>query len=100
MIQYIWIEGEQALKSFCQKRFKQENIHWMETIGHIGGATIENIWKLDTERRKCIDMYLLYMEHPNGDIYEGELNDIRRMTYEQIRANKHFILNGGRGSVH
>jgi hypothetical protein len=91
MLTYIWIEGEQALKEFCLKRFGRKP-DFMETIGHVDIATIENIYIYKEEQKNYVDMYLMYMEHPNGKITYNDINDIRGMSYEEIRAIKNSIL--------
>ena len=37
-----------------------------------------------------VAMYLLYMQHPTGTIWD--FNDLRRMSYEEIRADRTSIV--------
>jgi hypothetical protein len=87
---YIWVEGEANLGNFCRRRFPGEQLHWVESIGHIGEAVVEMVYKQHGDGFH--KMFLLYMEIDKGEIFPSELNQIRRMSYEQIRADKHSIL--------
>lgn len=84
-----WIEGEKNLHEFCIKRFG-EKPRFVETIGRVGDAKVELIYKWK-EGYGYVAMYLLYMQHPTGTIHY--FDDIRRMTYEEIRADRTSILN-------
>lgn len=86
---YKWIEGEKNLHEYCLKRFG-EKPHFVETIGRVGEAKVELIYKLK-EGYGYVPMYLLYMQHPTGTIYY--LDETRKMTYEQIRADRTSIVN-------
>ena len=85
----IWIEGEKNLNDFCLRRFK-ETPHFVETIGKVGPAKVYKIYKWREAKQRYTDMYLLFMEHPKGNV--GDISDIRTQTYEQIRANRTSIL--------
>ena len=85
----IWIEGEKDLNDFCLRRFK-ETPHFVETIGKVGPAKVYEIYKWREDKQRYTDMYLLFMEHPKGNV--GDISDIRTQTYEQIRANRTSIL--------
>lgn len=84
-----WIEGEKNLNDFCQRRFK-EDPSFVETVGRVGSAKIYEVYKWREDKRRYVDMYLLFMEHPKGTV--GDIADIRSMTYEEIRANKASVL--------
>ena len=85
---YKWIEGEKNLHDYCAKRFG-EKPHFVETIGRVGEAKVELIYKLK-EGYGYVPMYLLYMQHPTGTI--NYLDETRKMTYEQIRADRTSIV--------
>ena len=96
MITWIWIEGEKALNEFCQRRFK-DRPRFMETCFKVGTARGRMIYKKIPETGHYTDMYLLYMDAPSG--YSGpnikgsgELSDIERMKYEEIRTDRTAIL--------
>ena len=86
---YKWIEGEKNLKEYCVKSFGEQP-HFIETIGRVGEAKVELIYK-HKEGYGYVDMYLLYMPHPQGTIWD--FNDLRRMTYAEIRADRTAIVN-------
>lgn len=48
MYTYIWIEGWDNLKEFCQKRFN-DYPYMCECSGHCGGARIHEIYKEDKD---------------------------------------------------
>lgn len=85
----IWIEGEENLRRFCVKRFK-EKPSFVETIGRAGGAKINLVYKWREDKQRYVDMYLLFMPHPNGRCYD--INDERKKSYEEIRSTKGSIL--------
>lgn len=85
----IWIEGEENLRRFCVKRFK-EKPSFVETIGRVCGAKIHLVHKWREDRQRYVDMYLLFMPHPNGRCYD--INDERKKSYEEIRRTKGAIL--------
>lgn len=94
MYTYKWIEGEKEMIDFCLKRFK-EKPHFCETIGHCGPATIRMIYKYRDNNdlsKGCVQMFLLYMEHPTGKVWATDLDEIERWTYEQIRADRSSIV--------
>ena len=86
----IWIEGEENLMSFCLRRFK-ESPTFVETIGRAGGASIHLLYKWREDKQSYVDMYLLFMPHPNGTCYD--INDESKKNYEEIRSTKGAILN-------
>jgi hypothetical protein len=79
------------MKDFCMKRFGRKP-DFCETIGHVDITTVENIYKWKESEKCWANMYLLYMEHPNGKATYSDVNDIRGMSYEEIRATKNSIL--------
>ena len=83
-----WIESRKNLDDFCLKRFKTKP-RFNGAIGHAGDATIHLIYKRK-EDGSFTEMYLLYMRHQNGTIYD--INQVERQTYEEIRADKTAIL--------
>ncbi len=85
----IWIEGEDRLNDFCQRRF-QERPRFVETVGRVGTAKVYMVYKWREDRKRYVDMYLLFMEHPKGTV--GDIAEKRLMTYEEIRADKTSIL--------
>lgn len=85
----IWIEGEKNLNDFCLKRFKTTP-HFVEHIGMVEQAKVYATYKWREDKQRYTDMYLLFMEHPKGNV--GDISDIRTQTYEQIRANRTSIL--------
>lgn len=86
---YKWIEGEKNLKEYCTKRFGEQP-RFIETIGRVGEAKVELNYKLK-EGHGYVPMYLLYMQHPTGTLCY--MDDIRKMSYEEIRADKASIVN-------
>lgn len=94
MYSYIWIEGEEALNDFCEKRFKSRP-RFCETIGHCGPAEIHKIYKNrdDNDQSKgCAQMFFLFMDHPHGKIGCIDLDKIERWNYEQIRDDRSSIV--------
>ena len=100
MITWIWIEGERALNEFCLRRFKSTP-RWMETIGTLPGAKVRLIYKyVYKEDGETVDrvaqMYLLYMDAPHDRCKnlagDGQLSDIERMSYEEIKTDSTAIL--------
>ena len=83
MYQALWIEGENALKDFCQKHFG-ERPHFVETIGHCGSAIIWKMYKQSPDG--YCDFYLIFIPYHKGDWTYGQLQDKRMETYEQITA--------------
>lgn len=85
---YKWIEGDDNLNEYCLKRFG-EKPKICEHHGKVGNARI-----VKTEKEKPDGyfhiFYLLYMEDAKGVIYD--INNITRMTYEQIRADRSALL--------
>lgn len=84
----IWIEGEKLLEEFCLKRFK-ERPKFIETIGKCGDARIHMVYK-EKEGKGYVCMYLLYMQHPDGNIYD--IAQKERESYEEIRADRTSLL--------
>jgi hypothetical protein len=83
----IWIEGEEALDAYCMRRFG-ERPHFVETIGRCGAATIYMVYK------QCPDgfyrdFYLMFMEHPNGDV--NDIMSVHGESYEDIMKKKNTI---------
>ena len=95
MITWIWIEGEKALDEFCMRRFKHTP-RWMETIGTLTNAKVRMIYKHRDDLGKYVDMYLLYMDAPHDNCKNiagsGQLSEIQRMSYEEIKADTTAIL--------
>lgn len=100
MITWIWIEGEKTLDDFCQRRFN-ERPHWIEHTGRLSHAKVvqryKDVYKEDGETvDRVAQMYLLWMEAPNERCKNlagsGQLPDIQRMTYEEIKADRTAIL--------
>lgn len=100
MITWIWIEGEKALNEFCLKRFK-EKPRFVENSGRVMGARVFQIYKyVYKEGGETVDrvaqMFMLWMDAPNDNCKnlagDGQLSDIQRMTYEEIKADKTAIL--------
>lgn len=85
---YKWIEGEDNLNEYCQKRFK-ETPHWCDTIASVGEAKVYLVYKRKADG-SFAEMYLLFMPHPNGTVYN--ISDIFAMTYEDIRLDRTAIL--------
>jgi hypothetical protein len=48
------------------------------------------VYKFREDLQRYTEMFLLYMEHYGSEIYD--IGDIRRMNYEQIKANRNSIL--------
>lgn len=97
MITWVWIEGWKALEEFCLHRFK-ERPRFIETCGKVGPAKIRLIYKHDEQAQEYREMYLLYMDAPIG-MEKGNVagsgqffDEIQRMTYEKIRADKTAIV--------
>ena len=91
---YKWIEGRDNVKEFCEKRFGAHP-SFCETIGRCGGATIHLMYKYRDENDKskgCVELYLLFMEHPSGTKTWKELNDVMTWSYDEIRADKSSLL--------
>lgn len=86
---YKWIEGRKNLDAYCEKRFK-EKPRFTETIGFVGDITIHLIYKLKPNAG-YVEMFLMFMKHPLGEI--TDINELSRMTYEEIRTDKNSILN-------
>lgn len=88
-----WIEGEENLREFCLRRFK-EKPRFVETIGHVGGdaATIHMIYKWREDKHRYTDMYLLFMRHEQGTVGDFGLSDIMHQSYEDIRTDRTAIL--------
>ncbi len=86
---YKWIEGEDNLDAYCQKRFK-ERPRFVETIGRVGPAKVYLIYKRREDLQKYTPMYLLFMEHAKGTV--GDISNIQHQTYEQIRTNPSSLL--------
>lgn len=87
---YKWIEGRNNLEQYCLNRFK-EKPRFVETIGRVGEAKIYYIYKRKTNG-SYTDMYLLFMRHEKGTV--TDIDNIHKMTYEQIRVDTNAILNG------
>ena len=85
---YKWIEGDKNLEEYCSKRFREQP-RFIETIGRVGEAKVELIYKYKNGYG-YVPMYLLYMQDPKGTIWD--FNDIRRMTYDEIRFDKTAIV--------
>ena len=87
---YKWIEGRSNLEEYCLKRFKDKP-HFVETIGRVGyeGAKIRLIYKCRMDGGYA-EMYLLYMPSEKGTIQW--IDEIERMSYEEIRADRTAIL--------
>lgn len=73
----------------------------METIGTLPGAKANLIYKyVYGEDGETVDrvaqMYLLWMDAPNENCKnlagDGQLSDIQRMTYEEIKADRTAVL--------
>ena len=87
---YKWIEGRKNLDEYCMKRFG-ETPRFMETIGRVGEAKVHYMYKCK-EDGSYAEMYLLFMRHEKGTV--SWINDVEKMTYEQIRSDRTAILNG------
>ena len=87
---YKWIEGRKNLDEYCMKRFG-ETPRFMETIGRVGEAKVYYMYKRK-EDGSYAEMYLLFMRHEKGTV--SWINDVEKMTYEQIRSDRTAILNG------
>ena len=85
---YKWIEGAENLEKYCNERFGESP----QICEHHGYCNAAKIFK--TEKEKPDGSYglffLLYMQSDNGTVYN--MNDIKRMNYGQIRADKSSIL--------
>lgn len=86
----LWIEGEKNLNEYCKKRFG-ETPRFVETIGKVGyeGAKVWLIYKQKDDGR-YVDMYLLFMPHPKGTIYD--IGEFSKMSYDEIRTDRTAIL--------
>ena len=85
---YKWIEGCDEMQAFCEKRFGHRAI-FCETIGSCDTAKIWKIYK----RKECgeyAEMYLLFMPHEKGTIYN--INELSEMSYEDIRFDRNSLL--------
>ena len=96
MITWIWIEGEKALEEYCECRF-HDRPHFIETSGRVGfNVHISMIYKHRDDLGRYVDMYFLYMDAPNDRCInlagDGQLSDLQRMTYEEIKADRTAIL--------
>lgn len=85
---YKWIEGWGEMQAFCEKRFGHRAI-FCETIGTCDSAKIWNIYKRK-EGGGFANMYLLFMPHEKGTIYD--INELSKMSYESIRADRNSLL--------
>ena len=85
---YKWIEGENELYQFCKERFNETP----QFCKHHGFCAQVKIIKCEKEKPNGYYslFFLLYMQSDKGNIYDIE--DIRTMTYEQIRADRTAIL--------
>lgn len=101
MYTWIWIEGERALNEFCERRFKARP-RFLETIGTVGPAKVhlkyKEVYDDNGDWVRNAEMYLLYMEARPGTT-KGNIagwaefhNEIRLMTYEEIKADSTAIL--------
>lgn len=89
---YKWIEGEKNLNEFCLKRFYEEP-RFVETIGHAGTSTIHRIEKFKESTGYYAVMYFVYMEsNDEKGYYFKEIEEKKKMSYEEIRADKTSIL--------
>ena len=86
-----WIEGEENLEQFCVKCLK-EKPRFIETVGHCGPATIYLMYKYREDKQRYVEMFLLFMEHPKGNVARNDFDNIKHMTYEQIRADRNSLL--------
>lgn len=105
MMTYIWIEGERAMREFCKRRFG-DTPKMLESYGTVGTAKVYNASKEkyndDGTFSHCADMFLLYMPVSDNDamtrkipnlVTSTELHDkIKRMSYDEIRADKSSII--------
>lgn len=83
----IWIEGEKALYAYCMRRFG-ERPHFVETIGRCGSAKIYMIYKRCPDG--CYrDFYLMFMEHPKGNVYD--IMSVHGESYEEIMKRSNTI---------
>ena len=79
------------MAAFCKKCLKEEP-RFIESIAHCGPATIHLIYKYREDKNRYAEMYLLFMEHPKGNVGWNDFGEIRHMTYEQIRTDRNSIL--------
>lgn len=100
MITWIWIEGEKALDDFCERRFN-EKPRWMENTGRLTRAKVAQIYKYVYKEdgqtvARVAQMFLLWMDAPNERCKNlagsGQLSDIQRMSYEEIKTDRTAIL--------
>lgn len=94
MYSYIWIEGENNLYDFCLKRFGDTPC-FLEHFGKVSGNG--SCAKVEKREAETADggyrlMFLLTMEHEQGRYTSGDIDNIRRWDYEQIRTDKTAIL--------
>lgn len=90
---YKWIEGEKELDGFMEKFSPNENIQWRETIGYHSKFKAYHVYKDADNDMGYADMYLLWMPIESGNnatnvIDEYKFDEILKMTYEQIKANR------------
>lgn len=91
MYQVKWIEGEKNLYDFCQKCFR-DRPRFLENIGHCGPATIHNLYIYRPDKECYSQMFLLFMKHERGTFSYDEIEELNKLTYEQIRTDKTAIL--------
>ena len=85
---YKWIEGWDEMQAFCEKRFGHR-ASFCETIGTCDTAKIWMIYKR-RESGGYAEMYLLFMPHEKGTIYD--INELSKMSYEEIRVDRNSLL--------
>ena len=85
---YKWIEGWDEMQAFCEKRFGHR-ASFCETIGTCDTAKIWMIYKR-RESGGYAEMYLLFMPHEKGTIYD--INELSKMSYEEIRVYRNYLL--------
>ena len=85
---YKWIEGWDEMQAFCEKRFGHR-ASFCETIGTCDTAKIWMIYKR-REYGGYAEMYLLFMPHEKGTIYD--INELSKMSYEEIRVDRNSLL--------
>ena len=85
---YKWIEGWDEMQAFCEKRFGHR-ASFCETIGTCDTAKIWMIYKR-RESGGYAEMYLLFMPHEKGTIYD--INELSKMSYEEIRVDRNYLL--------
>ncbi len=89
MLIYKWIEGERNLEDYCLRRFN-EIPRFVENIGKVGADA--KVYKIYKEKNDGVyaQMFLLFMPHEKGTV--TDIDNIRRMTYEEIRFDRSSIL--------